>query len=83
MVSDAWETSGVLLSFSQNSFSTHNEKNIISKNDAFFRPKNEAMVIQKCFRHISLSTHNDTKNFKTPSTEEWMKEMWYIYTMEY
>ena len=24
-----------------------------------------------------------TKNFKTPSTEEWMKEMWYIHTMEY
>ena len=41
------------------------------------------MVIQKCFRHPSLSTHNDTKNFKPPSAEEEIKEMWYIYTRKY
>ena len=23
------------------------------------------------------------KQFKCPSTEEWIKELWYIYTMEY
>ena len=49
----------------------------------FFSSKNEAMVIQKCFRHTSLSTHNDTKNFKPPSTGEWIKETWYRHTMEY
>uniref|UniRef100_A0A8D1N3G2 DUF1725 domain-containing protein n=1 Tax=Sus scrofa TaxID=9823 RepID=A0A8D1N3G2_PIG len=31
----------------------------------------------------TIYNSQDTKQAKCPSTEEWIKKMWYIYTMEY
>ena len=32
---------------------------------------------------ITMYNSQDQKQPKSPSTDEWMKKMWYIYTMEY
>ena len=48
-------------------------------------PKN---IIQKdtctlMFTAALFTTAKTLKQIKCPSTEEWIKKMWYIYTMEY
>ena len=43
----------------------------------------EKTIIQ---RHMHPNVHSSTRTWKQPkcpSTEEWIKKMWYIYTMEY
>ena len=35
------------------------------------------------FTAALFTTAKTLKQLKCPSTEEWIKKMWYIYTMEY
>ncbi|KAF0874559.1 LORF2 protein, partial [Crocuta crocuta] len=51
-------------------------------------PKDTKMLIQRGHMHLNAysSTINNSQRWKEPkypSTDEWIKKMWFIYTMEY
>ena len=39
--------------------------------------------VPQCSLQLYLQSPGHGNNLKCPSTEEWIKKMWYIYTMEY